>query len=379
MGNAKIPFNKPYFTGDEETHIHQAFRSGKVSGDGAYTKKCQKFIEDRYGFSKCLLTTSCTDALELAAILINIEPGDEVILPSYTFVSTANAFVLRGAKVVFVDSNELEPNMDVAKVESLITPRTKAIVPVHYAGVSCDMDAIMAIADKYGLFVVEDAAQAIDSHYKGKPTGSIGHLGAFSFHETKNIIAGEAGMLLINDERFKSRAEIVREKGTNRAAFFRGEVSKYNWVDVGSSFVPSDLLAAFLYAQLISLDDIQKKRLSIWEKYDQSFTDLKEKGLLGLPHIPEGSTNNAAMYYVLCKDLVQRNALIKHLKTHKIDAVFHYMSLHKSPFMQRSNKETLQLPNCEKYNDTLLRLPLFYELTDEDQDRVIKAVHQFFE
>jgi len=262
-----IPFNKPYLTGKEAHYLYHAVYSGKISGNGMFTQKCHNFFVQRYGFKKCLLTTSCTDALEMAAILIDIKQGDEVIMPSYTFVSTANAFVLRGATIVFADSGASNPNIDAEKLESLITPKTKAIVPVHYAGIACDMDKIMALAEKYNLFVIEDAAQAIDSYYNGRPLGSIGHLAAFSFHETKNIISGEGGMLVINDERFFRRAEIIWEKGTNRAEFFRGEVNKYGWVDIGSSFLPSEIIAAFLYAQLENLDDIQLKRKSIWNKY----------------------------------------------------------------------------------------------------------------
>jgi len=274
----KIPFNKPYLSGNETDYIHQAVASGHISGNGMFTKKCQTFFEERWGFKKCLLTTSCTDALEMSALLLDIKPGDEVIMPSYTFVSTALAFVRQGAKIVFVDSREDHPNMDESLIEALITPQTRAIVPVHYAGMACDMDKIIALAEKYNLFVVEDAAQAIDSYYNGKPLGSMGHLGCFSFHETKNIQSGEGGMLAINDERFMKRAEIVWEKGTNRAEFFRGEVNKYGWVDIGSSFLPSDIIAAFLYAQLENLDDIQKRRKDIWNTYYDGLKPLADKG-----------------------------------------------------------------------------------------------------
>ena len=291
-----IPFNKPYLSGKETDYIREAVLSGKISGDGLFTKRCHDFFEQKYGFKKVLLTTSCTDALEMAAILIDIQPGDEVIMPSYTFVSTANAFVLRGARIVFADSNKDNPNIDTDLIETLITPKTKAIVPIHYAGIACDMDKIMSLAEKYKLFVVEDAAQAIDSYFKDRPLGSIGHLAAFSFHETKNIISGEGGILIINDKRFIERAEIIREKGTNRSAFFRGEVNKYEWVDIGSSFLPSDIIAAFLFAQLENLNDIQEKRKQIWQTYHNNLKPLEYEGKIRLPHIPYFSTYNAHMF-----------------------------------------------------------------------------------
>ena len=293
-----IAFNKLYFTGKETEYIRQSVDSSKISGDGMFTKKCHEFFQQKYGFQKCLLTTSCTDALEMAAILIDIRPGDEVIMPSYTSVSTANAFVLRGANIIFIDSRKDYPGMDEDVIEKFITPRTKAIVCVHYAGVACDMDKIMALAEKHKLVVVEDAAQAIDSFYKGKPLGGIGHLAAFSFHETKNIISGEGGMLVINDARFNERAEIIREKGTNRSKFFRGEVDKYNWVDIGSSFLPSEIIAAFLYAQLENLTDIQRKRKLIWQAYHD---ELKSLDTIGQPFIPAYAANNAHMYYLVCR------------------------------------------------------------------------------
>lgn len=362
----KIPFNKPYLTGDETQYIRNAVESGKISGNGKYTKLCQQFFESEYGFGKCLLTTSCTDALEMSALLIDIQPGDEVIMPSYTFVSTANAFVLRGAKIIFADSRPDHPGMDEASLESLITPRTKAIVPVHYAGVACDMDAIMDAAEKHDLFVVEDAAQAIDSYYTGRdgkrrPLGTIGHLATFSFHETKNIISGEGGMLAINDKRFAERAEIIWEKGTNRSAFFREEVDKYGWVDMGSSFLPSEIIAAFLWAQLENIGRVQQVRKQHWEHYQNTIGNWAESVGIQLPVIPDFATNNAHMFYVLCTDEAQRSRLIQHLRTHDIHAVFHYQSLHRSPFYiaQHSNCE---LPNTDRYADCLLRLPLFYEL-----------------
>jgi dTDP-4-amino-4,6-dideoxygalactose transaminase len=324
----KIPFNKPYLTGKETVYIKEAVASGKISGDGLFTNKCHQFFEDRYGFKKTLLTTSCTDALEMAAILCDIQPGDEVIAPSYTFVSTVNAFVLRGATIVFADSEATTPNIDVSQLEALITPNTKVIIPVHYAGMACDMGTILDIARKYNLFVVEDAAQAIESFYNEKPLGSLGHLSAFSFHETKNIISGEGGMLVVNDERFLPRAEVIREKGTNRSAFFRGEVDRYGWIDIGSSFLPSDIIAAFLFAQLEHLNNIQQKRKSIWNRYYQGLMPLEKKGHIKLPAIPQYATNNAHMFYILCEDRHKRTGLINYLKADGILAVFHYLSLY---------------------------------------------------
>lgn len=372
-----IPFNKPYLTGRETEYITQAVESGKISGDGIYTKKCHEFFETRFGFSKVLLTTSCTDALEMAAILINILPGDEVIVPSYTFVSTVNAFVLRGAKIIFADSEASNPNIDVTKIEGLITSRTKAIVPVHYAGVACDMDKIMDIAEKHNLYVIEDAAQAIDSYYKGRPLGSIGHLGAFSFHETKNIISGEGGMLTINDTKFAGRAEIIREKGTNRSSFFRGEVDKYGWVDVGSSFLPSDIIAAFLFAQIENLDKIQDRRKEIWTKYDNAFKSAGLDEILRTPCIPEYATNNGHMYYLVTEGLEQRNKLIDACKSKNIHPVFHYLSLHKSPYY--ADKYIGEnLVNSDFYTDALVRLPLYYSLSDSEQDLIIETIIKTF-
>lgn len=368
-----IPFNKPYLTGNETSYIEDAVKSGKISGNGKYTKLCQSFFEDRYQIKKALLTTSCTDALEMAAILIDLKEGDEVIMPSYTFVSTANAFVLRGAKIIFADSLPNHPNMDTSKLEALITQKTKAIVPVHYAGVACDMDEIMQLATKYNLYVIEDAAQAIDNYYiskKGekKALGSIGHLAAFSFHETKNIISGEGGLLAINDEKFSNRAEIIWEKGTNRSAFFRGEVDKYGWVDVGSSFLPSEIIAAFLWAQLENLDNIQARRKEIWNTYYNILQSWASKNEIALPWLPEYATNNAHMFYLVCKDLNQRTALIEQLKTHNIMAVFHYISLHTSPFYNGKH-DGRELANTDRFSDCLVRLPLFYEL---DEKKVVE-------
>lgn len=379
-----IPFNKPFLTGKEIIYIQEAVASGKISGDGIFTKKCHHFFEEKFGFTKCLLTTSCTDALEMAAILIQIEKGDEVIMPSYTFVSTANAFALRGAKIVFCDSHANHPGMDEDKIESLITDKTKAIVPVHYAGVACNMDKIMSLADKYNLYVIEDAAQAIDSFYKDekgnlRPLGSIGHLAAFSFHETKNIMAGEGGMLVINDEVFINRAEIIREKGTNRSAFFRGEVDKYNWVDIGSSFLPSDIIAAFLFAQLENIETIQKRRKEIWELYYTSLSVLQQKGLLNLPFIPEYATNNGHMFYVTCKNIDERTLFIQHLKDKGIFSVFHYLSLHKSQFFQNLYSDNSELNQSDKFTDCLVRLPLFYEMTDEQVKQICGEIISFFQ
>lgn len=366
-----IPFNKPYLTGKEAHYLYQAVYNGKLSGNGYFTKKCQAFFENQYGFKKCLLTTSCTDALEMAALLLEIKEGDEIIMPSYTFVSTSNAFVLRGAKIVFADSHPDNPNINPKEIEKLITSKTKAIVVVHYAGVACDMDEIMDIADKHNLFVVEDAAQAIDSFYKGKPLGGIGHLSAFSFHETKNIISGEGGMLVINDERFIHRSEIIWEKGTNRSAFFRGEVDKYGWVDVGSSFLPSEIIAAFLWAQLENLRDIQNKRISIWENYYKVL-----KGTIAdeiLPQIPDFATNNAHMFYLVLPNIEIRSGLIKHLKRNDFHSVFHYLSLHKSPFYQKLHGERV-LPNCDRFADCLVRLPFFYELENTHIQKITSLI-----
>ena len=373
-----IPFNKPYLTGKEAHYLYQAVYSGKISGNGIFTKKCHAFFEEKYGFHKCLLTTSCTDALEMAAILLNIEAGDEIIVPSYTFVSTVNAFILRGAKIVFADSYADNPNVNANTIESLITPKTKVIVVVHYGGIACDMDKIMTLATQYDLFVVEDAAQAVDSFYKGRPLGSIGHLAAFSFHETKNIISGEGGMLVINDKQFVERAEIIWEKGTNRSAFWRGEVDKYNWVDIGSSFLPSEIIAAYLFAQLENLEDIQEKRTRIWKKYWQNLKPLAEKGFIRLPNIPDYATNNAHLFHLECADTDERDNLIAFLKAEGINAVFHYISLHSSPFYLQKHDGRI-LANADNFTETLVRLPLFYELTEKEQDFIIEKIRFFYE
>jgi dTDP-4-amino-4,6-dideoxygalactose transaminase len=373
MNTFKIPFNKPYLSGQELKFIKEAVESGKISGDGIFTDKCHKFFEQRYGFNKVLLTTSCTDALEMAAILLDIQPGDEVIIPSYTFVSTANAFILRGAKIIFADSGRHNPNLAADKLEALITPKTRAIVPVHYAGIACDLDIIMEVADKYHLFIVEDAAQAIDSYYKGKPLGSIGHLAAFSFHETKNVISGEGGMLAINDPRFTKRAEIIREKGTNRSAFSRGEVDKYGWLDIGSSFLPSEVIAAFLYAQLENLDNIQRRRKEIWNYYYQTLRPLEEKGYFQLPAIPDYATNNGHLFYLICRSLEERTALISAFRKEDILVVFHYLSLHASPYY-REKHDGRTLTNADRYTECLLRLPLFYELKNSELQEIIQVI-----
>lgn len=376
-----IPFNKPYLTGKETHYVYDAVHAGKLSGNGKYTQKCQKWLEETYGFGKCLLTTSCTDALEMAAILIDIQPGDEVILPSYTFVSTANAFVLRGAKLVFADSRKDHPGIDEAFIGALITSKTKAIVPVHYAGVACDMDVIMGIAQKYGLFVVEDAAQAIDNFYTGKDgvkraLGSLGHLAAFSFHETKNIISGEGGMLAINNMQFAKRAEIIWEKGTNRASFFRGEIDKYGWVDVGSSFLPSEVISAFLYAQLESLDHIQARRKNIWQTYFNGLQSIQDLGVQ-LPFLPAYASNNGHLFYLVCRSGKERDGLISHLRQQGIHAVFHYQSLHSSPYFA-SKHDGRTLTQSDRYSECLLRLPLYFELSEADQERVIEAVLAYY-
>lgn len=372
-----IPFNIPYSTGQELTYIGQAIQAHKTAGDGPFTKLCQAWMEQRYGFKKCLLTTSCTDALELAALLLNIQPGDEVIVPSYTFVSTVNAFALRGAHLVFADSTALNPNIDPEAIKALITPRTKAIVVVHYAGMACDMEAIMQMANEHQLFVVEDAAQAIDAYYQHKPLGSFGHLAAFSFHETKNIQSGEGGMLVVNDERFSLQAEILREKGTNRAAFFRGEVDKYGWVAVGSSFLASDITAAFLYAQLEQLSAIQAKRCALWQAYQDAFMPLAVKGLIKVPEALQGATSNGHLYYLVCKDIHQRNALIACLKEQGIQAVFHYLSLHSSAYFA-SQYQGAALPYSDYYSDCLVRLPLYADLSSEQQTQIINCIIDFF-
>ena len=370
-----IPFNKPYFSGRELKYLEEVCHSTTMSGNGDFTKKCHTFFEQKYGFKKCLLATSGTDALEMCAMLCNLKPGDEVIVPSYTFVSTALAFLREGAKVVFADSSAENPNMEVEQIEPLINEKTKVIAVVHYAGVACDMDAIMALAEKHNLLVVEDAAHCIDSFYKGRPLGSIGHLGAFSFHETKNISSGEGGMCVINDEGFVRRAEIIWEKGTNRAEFYRGMVNKYGWVDMGSSFLPSEFNAAYLWAQLEQLDDIQGKRKHIWNRYFEGLNG-KIGDEVKLPYIPEYATNNAHMFYLLCPSLEYRTALMKFLKENDVQTTFHYLPLHSSKYYENKH-DGRELPNCDRYGDTLVRLPLFYELSDMEIDKIVKLIVEF--
>lgn len=375
--NYLIPFNKPFISNRELDYIKESVTNGKISGNGIFTQKCHDFFKNRYDYRKVLLTSSCTDALEMAAILLNIQSGDEVIMPSYTFVSTANAFALRGATIRFVDSRSDHPGMDEDSVESLINEKTKAIVVVHYAGVACDMDKIISLSQKYNLRIVEDAAQSIESTYMGKPLGGIGDLAAFSFHETKNIISGEGGMLVVNNPDYMNRAEIIWEKGTNRSAFWRGEVDKYGWVDIGSSFLPSDMIAAFLYGQLENIDIIQNKRLKIWNKYFEAFKQLENIGLLKLPSIPSYASNNAHMFYLILNSLDVRSKFIDYLKESGILSVFHYISLHKSPFFQ-SLHDGRDLIYADNYTDRLVRLPFYFGLSEEDQDFVIQKVYSFF-
>ena len=372
-----ISFNKPYLTGNETKYISDAVNKGHISGNGPYTKKCQSFFENKYSFNKTLLTTSCTDALEMCAILLNIKQNDEIIMPSYTFVSTANAFVREGAKIIFADSKANHPNIDENKIEELITNKTKAIVVVHYAGVACNMGKIMNIANKHNIYVIEDAAQAIDSYYKNKPLGSIGHLATFSFHETKNLQCGEGGLLVINDKQFEKRAEIIWEKGTNRSAFFRGEVNKYEWVDIGSSFLPSDINAAFLYAQLENLENIQKQRINIWKQYYKQLKLLEEKGFIKLPIIPKYATNNAHMFYLTCNSETERNDLITYLRENSIYSVFHYLSLHKSTFYSNKHKNR-ELTNTDKFEKQLVRLPLFFEITTNEIKYIINVIFDYY-
>lgn len=377
----KIPFNKPFITGNELEFIKDAVDFGKISGNGKYTQKTQEFFERQYGFKKCLLTTSCTDALEMTALLMDVKPGDEIIMPSYTFVSTANAFMLRGATIRFVDSREDHPGIDETKIEELINEHTKAIVVVHYAGVACDMDVVMDIAKRHKLFVVEDAAQAINSFYTHRngsisALGSIGTFGTFSFHETKNIMAGEGGMLVVNDDRFVERAEIIWEKGTNRSAFFRGEIDKYGWVDIGSSFLPSELNAAFLFAQLSNLIRIEQTRMAIWNKYDRGLVKACERLGIRQPGMPEFANNNGHMYYLVCKTEDQRDEFIEYLKLRGIHSVFHYLSLHKSPFFNDKH-DGRELPFSDLYSARLVRLPFFFELSVDEQELVIESINAF--
>jgi dTDP-4-amino-4,6-dideoxygalactose transaminase len=374
-----IPFNKPPFTGNEEKYILESIKSSKISGDGEFTKKCTKWFEEKLQCKKALLTTSCTHALEMAAILLDIQEGDEVIMPSYTFVSTANAFVLRGAKIVFVDVRSDTMNIDETKIEKAIADKTKVIVPVHYAGVGCEMDTIMDIAKRYNLFVVEDAAQGMMSSYKGKPLGTIGHIGTFSFHETKNYTsAGEGGVLIINDDRFNDRAEIIREKGTNRSLFFRGMVDKYSWVDVGSSYLMNDVSAAYLWGNLEKADEINENRLATWQKYYDGLKELEDKGHIELPTIPNGCVHNAHMFYLKVKDLETRSELIEYLKGNDIWAVFHYVPLHSA----EAGKKFGRFDGVDEFttveSEKLLRLPMYFGMENNDISKVINSIKGFF-
>ena len=391
-----IPFNKPFLIGKELEYIAQAVANGKTSGNGPFTQKCQRFFEERYGFTKCLLTTSCTDALEMAAILADIRPGDEVIMPSYTFVSTALAFVRQGASIVFADCCRDRPNLDADTIEPLITARTRVIVPVHYAGIACDMDKIMALASKYNLLVIGDSAQAIDSfftsgldspvypwhkrlrtQYNRYPLGGIGHFGCFSFHETKNVQCGEGGMLTINDPKFVRRAEIIWEKGTNRTQYFRGEVNKYEWVDVGSSFLPSGITAAFLWGQLENLKKIQDRRKALWNAYYAGLKPLAQQGLFALPAIPPYATNNAHMFYLVCNSHNDRTQLIAYLNANGVQATSHYQSLHDSTYYKGKHKGP-ELVHCKRYVNCLLRLPLFYALDLPQVEFIVSRVAAFY-
>ncbi len=372
-----IPFNKPFLTGNETKYIQDAVASGKISGDGLFSKKCHHFFEKRYGIKKALLTSSCTDALEMTAILSNLNPDDEVIAPSYTFVSSVNPFIMQGAKIVFADVHDTHPNIDENEIEKLITVNTKAIVLTHYSGIACNMDVIMKIANQNNILVIEDAAHCTDAFYNEKPLGSIGAMASFSFHETKNIIAGEGGLIAINDERFIERAEMIREKGTNRSKFYRGEINKYEWVDIGSSFLPSEVTAAFLFAQLENIDNIQKKRIVIWHKYYHDLAPLADEGHFMLPYLPGFANVNGHIFYIKTKSLEERTKIIDHLKSKGVHAVFHYMPLHLSPYYLKSNP-LKSLPNTESFSDCLLRLPLFFELKTEDQDYIIKCITEFY-
>lgn len=374
-----IPFNKPPLSGNEEKYVLESMRSAKISGDGEFTKRCHKWFEEKLQCKKALLTTSCTHALEMAAILLDIKEGDEVIMPSFTFVSTANAFVLRGAKIVFVDIRKDTMNIDETKIEAAITSKTKAIVPVHYAGVGCEMDTIMDIASRHNLFVVEDAAQGMMSSYRGRALGTIGHLGAFSFHETKNYTsAGEGGLLIINDAVFKERAEIIREKGTNRSLFFRGMVDKYSWVDIGSSYLPNDISAAFLWGQLEVADNINNNRLSTWQKYYDRLRELEKKGLIELPTIPTHCVQNAHMFYLKVKDLDERTALLDEFKKANIGAVFHYVPLHSAPAGLKFGRFEGEDIYTTKESERLIRLPLYYGISDIEIDSVCSVIEKFF-
>lgn len=369
----KIPFNQPYVTGKELSYVSQAFSNGHLSGDGDFTKKCHAWLESKAGAHKALLVHSCTAALEIAAILADLQPGDEVIMPSYTFVSTANAFVLRGAVPVFVDIRPDTMNIDETLIEAAITSKTRVIVPVHYAGVACEMDTIMQIAHKHNLLVIEDAAQGVMSSYKGRPLGSIGDMGCYSFHESKNVISGEGGALLINNPKFAARAEIIREKGTNRSLFFRGQVDKYTWIDQGSSYLPSESVAAFLFAQLESADEITQQRLLIWNRYHESLAELDDQGFITRMNVPDECKHNAHMYYFLLHNLEQRTSFIELLKEKQINTVFHYIPLHSAPAGLKFSKIHGDMSNTNDLSNKLVRLPLWVGL-DCHLDRIIPLI-----
>ncbi|MHC4117538.1 MAG: dTDP-4-amino-4,6-dideoxygalactose transaminase [Planctomycetota bacterium] len=373
----RIPFNRPFIVGKELYYIAQAVQRGHLAGDGGFTKKCHAWMEEKYQAKKVFLTHSCTSALEMAAILADIQPGDEVIMPSYTFVSTANAFALRGAKLIFVDIREDTLNINECLIEAAITEKTKAIVPVHYASVGCEMDTITKIAEKHDLLVIEDAAQGVNATYKGRYLGTIGQLGCYSFHETKNYISGEGGALVVNDERFIERAEIIREKGTNRSKFHRGEIDKYTWVDIGSSYLPSELAAAFLCAQLEEADTINNRRRYIWRTYYDSLFQLQEAGLLRLPFIPNECSHNAHMFYLILQTEEIRNGLIDFLKKEGVHSVFHYVPLHQSPMGMRLSARKVRLRITEHVSSRIVRLPCYYELTSEQQHHIISLVKSF--
>lgn len=372
-----IRFNKPYMFGQELEYVNEAVIDGRLAGNGRFTKACHEFFQTRYGFKKVLMTTSCTDALEMSAILLRIQPGDEVIIPSYTFVSTANAFALRGAKIVFADSSKDHPNVSIDSIKECISDRTKAIVVVHYGGVACEMDQLLELCNEHEISLVEDAAQAIEASYKGRPLGSFGDCATFSFHETKNVVSGEGGLLVINNEELLKRAEIIWEKGTNRTAFFRGEVDKYSWVDLGSSFLPSELISAYLYGQLENIETIQTGRVRIWETYYSALQDLAISGMFTLPKIPSYATNNAHVFYIVCRNVEERNELLSHLKDKGIGAVFHYLSLHKSEFFKEKHDER-ELINADRFSDCLVRLPLHLHLTDADVAYIVDCIKDFY-
>jgi dTDP-4-amino-4,6-dideoxygalactose transaminase len=376
VSNEKIQFNRPYMTGKELYYISEANLGNILAGDGPFTKRCHRRIEEKTGCVKAMLTHSCTAALEMAALLLNVQPGDEIIMPSYTFVSTANAFVLRGGVPVFVDIREDTLNLDERLIEAAITPQTKAIVPVHYAGVACEMDTIMDIAHRHGLKVVEDAAQGVMASYRGRALGSIGDLGAFSFHETKTLISGEGGALLVNDAKLSARAEIIWEKGTDRSRFFRGEVDKYTWQEVGSSFLPGELIAAFLWAQLEEADRITKERLTIWWRYHELLEPLESRGILRRSVVPDGCQHNAHMYYVLLGPEIDRQKVLDEFKRNDIDAVFHYVPLHSSPAGQRYGRAHDSLAVTIKQSRRLVRLPLWIGLTEQQQDKVVAVLEK---